>query len=92
VLAQRQRAYAHRIANGDHHGFGEEGQGIGAVHGPQSICHTVGQQPFARTGDEVENNFRVSRGLENRALVLEVRPPFRRINQIAVVGDGQRTT
>ena len=84
--SHRQRTEAARIARRKDPVRAEHHQRKRAFDAAQRIGHRVRQSLFLGVRDQVNDDFGVAVGLEDRALGLQAMPDFLRVHQVAVVG------
>ena len=78
------------IAGGEDAVAADHDQRKRAFHAPQRVGNGVGQGLFARERDQMNQNFRVAVGLEDRPLALQLGANRQRIDQVAVVSNRNR--
>ena len=88
-LAHYQGTDSEGIAAGDQPLIGEHEQRIGPLDLFQRIGQPVEPARIVGSRDEVDDDFRVARRLEDRAAAVERPPKLERVRQIAVVRDSK---
>ncbi len=88
--ADRQRTEAQGVADRDHAPGDERDQGVGAAQKAQGIDQRVDHVGRSRARRQVQDRLGVAGGLEDRAVGLQLLADQRRVDQVAVVGDGDR--
>ena len=74
-----------RIARDDDAIVGQKDQRKCAFDLQQRIAQRAGERTFARARDQVENDFGIAGGLEDRAIFFQLAPQLDRVGQISVV-------
>ena len=86
--AHRQRPEAARIARCENAVGTDHHQRKRAFNPPQRIGHRLRQRVLARERDQVQDDFGVAVGLEDRSLTLQPARNLQRIHEVAVVRNG----
>ncbi len=86
--SHHQRPEAARIAGGEDAVGREHHQRERALDAAERVGHGIGQRLLARARDEMHNNLGVAGGLEDRSGLLELAAHFQRIDDVAVVRQG----
>src|SRR5258708_2632999 len=68
--------------------FREDEKRVGAFDLIEGVADRAGKIARLRTRDQVHDDFGVAVGLENRATMLELAPPFGSVGEVAVVAEG----
>src|SRR5260370_41456134 len=84
-----ERAKAARIANGIKLVERKEQERVRAFHLVERVADGSGKIPRRAAGNQMDDDFRVAGGLEDRAAMLELAPPVAGIGEIAVVAEGE---
>src|SRR5216684_3384869 len=82
-----ERAEAARIADGVKLVEREEQERVRAFHLVERVADGPGEIPRCAAGNQMDDDFRVAGGLEDRAAMLELAPPVAGIGEIAVVAE-----
>ena len=88
--AERERPDAVRIPHGEDPVAGKDHDRITAADLEQRLRDGARQGRRLGAGDEVKNDLRVGRGREEGARLLEVPPDLPRVDEVAVVREGER--
>ena len=87
-LPEHQRAETVGVAHGDHAGFGEKDQTVGALDDLQGFGDPVGQGIGLGAGEQMDDRLGIGGGRKDRTLLFQAVARFLGIDQIAVVGHG----
>jgi len=87
--AESERAEAAGVADGVELVAGEQHEGVGAFDLVEGIGESAGKISCGGARGEMDDDFRVAGGLENRAFVFHPAAQFVGIGEVAVVGQGQ---
>src|SRR5260370_26184085 len=87
-FAENERTEAARIAHGVEFVLGEDQKRVGAFDFIEPVADWAGKIPGLRAGNEMDDDFGVAVGLENRAAMLELAAPLGGVGEGAVVAEG----
>ena len=91
-FAHYQRADAHRIAAGGHSARCHYDKRIGALDQSKRIHQLVAHSGVATRGDQMDDDFGIGGGLEDRPLADQFLPQLHGVRDIAVVRHGKSAT
>src|SRR5260370_37827953 len=87
-FAENERTEAARIAHGVEFVFCEDEKRVRAFDLIEGVTDRAGTIAGLRAGDEMDADFAVPVGLENRAAMLELAAPLAAVGEVAVVAEG----
>src|SRR5947199_388747 len=90
-VADEERAKAERVAHGDDRVLGEEEERVRPAYLGERRLDALERRRALFPGDQVEEQLRVARSLEDGALRLQFRADLLGVDQVPVVRDGDGT-
>src|SRR5260370_22892116 len=87
-FAENERTEAARIAHGVEFVFCEDEKRVRAFDLIEGVTDRAGKIAGLRAGDEMDDNFGVAVGLEDRAAMFELAAPLGGVGEVAVVTEG----
>ena len=84
--AQSKRPESAGVADGNDPVPGQHDDAVGPLHARKRLCQGLFQPLLQMGGHQMDDHLAVHGGLEDRSLLLELRPKFGRVDQVSVVG------